>query len=301
MAADPVTAYQDQLTSRVRGKTLLDTAKTYLPAEDNVQRAITNGAQAAKAYLPSSIAGYLASSSDSELPPPRPPFASEGMGGSALTNLSTEAQAGSLDSASTVSAAQNPIDASLGNLSTTVHTGTAASLHPVAPSDPVAPTPPPAPFDTPPVPALPTPLTHDPAILAPKRNSKFIEGFPTPPTPAALTESPAPLSSAFSTDFVPAAVSSSEQSEGVPVPPNSKATTRDDDEVAPAAAQPHTPTPAPAAAALHAPPTPDGSDSDSAAEDAGTGTASSPSGKKKPKLVQRLKEKLHAGHSREHS
>ncbi|KAJ7352150.1 hypothetical protein DFH08DRAFT_956962 [Mycena albidolilacea] len=44
------------------------------------------------------------------------------------------------------------------------------------------------------------------------------------------------------------------------------------------------------------------SDSDSAAEDAETGTASSPSGKKKkPKLVQRLKKKLHVGHSRVHS
>ncbi|KAJ7352147.1 hypothetical protein DFH08DRAFT_647085, partial [Mycena albidolilacea] len=40
------------------GETLMDTAKTYLPAEDNVQRAITNAAQAAKAYLPSSVAGY---------------------------------------------------------------------------------------------------------------------------------------------------------------------------------------------------------------------------------------------------
>ncbi|KAJ7352159.1 hypothetical protein DFH08DRAFT_990318 [Mycena albidolilacea] len=142
------------------------------------------------------------------------------------------------------------------------------------------------------MPALPTPPTHDPAVPlpAPKRNSKFIECFPTSPASA-------PPSSAFSTDFVPSdAVVPKDQSEG--------STAFDDDAPATATSiSTSTSTPAAPAAPLQAPPTLD-SDSDSAPEDVGTGTASSPSGKKnlkKPKLVQRLKEKLHVGHSREHS
>jgi hypothetical protein len=44
------------------GETLLDTAKRYLPAQDDVQRAMTNAGQAAKGYLPQSVASYLRAS-----------------------------------------------------------------------------------------------------------------------------------------------------------------------------------------------------------------------------------------------
>ncbi|KAJ6565550.1 hypothetical protein DFH09DRAFT_919514 [Mycena vulgaris] len=43
--------------------TLLDTAKTYLPTPDDVQRAMTSVGQAAKSYLPQSVAAYLRASS----------------------------------------------------------------------------------------------------------------------------------------------------------------------------------------------------------------------------------------------
>jgi hypothetical protein len=45
--------------------TLLDTAKTYLPGSDDVQRAMTSVGQAAKTYLPQSVAAYLRASSRS--------------------------------------------------------------------------------------------------------------------------------------------------------------------------------------------------------------------------------------------
>ncbi|KAJ6459206.1 hypothetical protein DFH09DRAFT_876278, partial [Mycena vulgaris] len=41
------------------GETLMATAKTYLPAQDDVQRAMTNAGQTAKAYLPQGVAAYL--------------------------------------------------------------------------------------------------------------------------------------------------------------------------------------------------------------------------------------------------
>jgi hypothetical protein len=45
--------------------TLLDTAKTYLPGPDDVQHAMTSVGQAAKTYLPQSLAAYLRTSSRS--------------------------------------------------------------------------------------------------------------------------------------------------------------------------------------------------------------------------------------------
>ncbi|KAF7369623.1 hypothetical protein MVEN_00293100 [Mycena venus] len=83
-------------------------------------------------------AAYLASFDPDDLQPPRPPFATDDTGSvkSGLSNLSTEAQAGSLrhlgagDSSSTLGAgAQSDAE----NLSTIVHTGTPGSPHPVAP------------------------------------------------------------------------------------------------------------------------------------------------------------------------
>ncbi|KAJ6521013.1 hypothetical protein DFH09DRAFT_1373192 [Mycena vulgaris] len=60
------------------GETLVATAKSYLPAQDNVQHAMTSAGQTAKAYLPQGFAAYLPSASSepsSDLTPPRPPFA----------------------------------------------------------------------------------------------------------------------------------------------------------------------------------------------------------------------------------
>jgi len=124
---------EENASEQDNGDALLDTAKAYLPAQDEVQRAMTNAGQTAKAYLPESVAAYFPSS-ESELKPPRPPFVTDETG-SGLSNLSTEAQAGSLrpmaDSSSTLSLTRPGTESR--NLSTTVHTGTSASPHPVAP------------------------------------------------------------------------------------------------------------------------------------------------------------------------
>ncbi|KAJ7791529.1 hypothetical protein B0H13DRAFT_792423 [Mycena leptocephala] len=224
------------------GETLFDTAKRYLPAQDDVQRALTHAGQAAKGYLPQSVASYLpsSSSSDTELTPPRPPFATRTSDtGSALSNLSTQAQAGSLpplgDSQSTLSAAAdkyNDTDTVSTNLSTRVHTGRSASPHRVAP------------------------------LSRPTTPSRFVEDLSsvTPPAHASSLEN----------DFAaPAAV---DRSKGLPALPNSKAPTTDSD--------------------VHASPPPS-PDSDSA----GGGHANAHTHKsKKPKLVQRLKDKMHIGH-----
>ncbi|KAJ6528786.1 hypothetical protein DFH09DRAFT_878978, partial [Mycena vulgaris] len=42
---------------------ILHAANAYLPAEEDVQRALTNVGQAAKAYLPSQVAGYFGGAS----------------------------------------------------------------------------------------------------------------------------------------------------------------------------------------------------------------------------------------------
>ncbi|KAJ7748284.1 hypothetical protein DFH07DRAFT_962183 [Mycena maculata] len=68
-----------------------------------VQRAMTSTGQAAKAYLPQSVAAYLPSSTSTgtEMAPPHPGFATasnESTRARAFSNLSTEAQAGSLAS-----------------------------------------------------------------------------------------------------------------------------------------------------------------------------------------------------------
>ncbi|KAJ6540442.1 hypothetical protein B0H19DRAFT_1077848 [Mycena capillaripes] len=84
-------------------------------------------------------AAYLASfdSYSDKVRPPRPPFATDDIGSaqSGLSNLSTEAQAGSLrrlgagESSPTLGTTTQSTD----NLSTIVHTGTPGSPHPVAP------------------------------------------------------------------------------------------------------------------------------------------------------------------------
>ncbi|KAJ7464097.1 hypothetical protein FB451DRAFT_1179936 [Mycena latifolia] len=96
---------------------------------------------------------------DLDLAPPRPPFAAHSANRDSVnSNLSTEAQAGSigpprLDSESTLSAADTLDSVADSNLSTRVHTGGPASPHPVAP--------------------LPTPAP----------GSRFAEALVTPPLP----------------------------------------------------------------------------------------------------------------------
>ncbi|KAK7055695.1 hypothetical protein R3P38DRAFT_1366021 [Favolaschia claudopus] len=276
-------------------------AKTYFPGEDQVQKVITNAGQTVKAYLPESVSAFLSSSPtsssnpNSELSPPRPAFASEDTDSSNLTNISTKAEAGSLpplphDSASTLgqvepqlstpAAALPPLPPSdsysqpntntellstnteMDKLSTTVHTGAAGSPHPVAPLSPP---------DTP------------PAIAG--ESSRFVESMTTPP--AQMSASPAPLSSSNASASTPADSSSSSTAykEGIRAPHNTLNSQR-------AEASSHSPVAEEKVEKVtldagHAPPSPQSSD----------GVVSPTTGTKKPKLVQRLKEKLHVGHS----
>ncbi|KAJ6554622.1 hypothetical protein B0H19DRAFT_1071987 [Mycena capillaripes] len=55
MGPDIPGSWADQPPAASGGGTLLDTAKGYLPAQDDVQRAMTNVAQAAKGYLPKGV------------------------------------------------------------------------------------------------------------------------------------------------------------------------------------------------------------------------------------------------------
>ncbi|KAJ6523100.1 hypothetical protein DFH09DRAFT_1330168 [Mycena vulgaris] len=88
---------------RGAGETLMATAKAYLPAQDDVQRAMTSAPQAAKAYLLQGVAAYL------------------------------QAQAGSMGPPHLYSPSPSTPNTDLDNLSTLVHTGGPASLHPVTP------------------------------------------------------------------------------------------------------------------------------------------------------------------------
>ncbi|KAJ7369163.1 hypothetical protein DFH08DRAFT_1071669 [Mycena albidolilacea] len=136
-------SFSEELVPRRRnsGSTLLDTTngKTYLPTPDDVQHAVTSVGQAAKTYLPPSLAALgvvLESRNRPRSSPADVPVTDD----SALRTPSTEAQAGSLlpprvDSLSS-SAAASVSDADSGNLSTVVHTGGTASPHPVPPLSP---------------------------------------------------------------------------------------------------------------------------------------------------------------------
>ncbi|KAJ7612930.1 hypothetical protein DFH06DRAFT_147897 [Mycena polygramma] len=181
------------------GGGLVETAKGYLPAQDDLQRALTNAGQAAKEWMPSSVAAYFPSSEtlgEPDLAPPRPPFASENreQSASGLSDLSTQAQAGSLDSASTSTLPLPQSSAttdSTDNISTTVHTGGAGSPNPVAP------------------------------LGAP---SRFVEALPVTESPAAsATDSPAATGTPSFSDV--------SQSEGLPAPHNTLASDFSADDV----------------------------------------------------------------------
>ncbi|KAJ6557528.1 hypothetical protein B0H19DRAFT_1290529 [Mycena capillaripes] len=165
-----------------------------------------------------------------DLAPPHPPFltnanADSGTTGRGITNLSTEAQAGSFREPFSASASPPPVSASArsmfvaDNLSITVPTGHTDSLHPVAPLSP------------------PLPETNAPSSPP---ASKFVESFVTPtPTPNFESESEDALLSSGGT---------------------------------------YVSSPSPVIQA-----------EESSEEDGGEG--------KKPRLIQRLKEKIHVGHS----
>ncbi|KAF7340550.1 hypothetical protein MSAN_02126500 [Mycena sanguinolenta] len=259
-----------------------------LPPQDDVERAITTSAnQTGNSYL-------LSNTSDSEvLKPPRPPFAANDTQGSNLSNLSTQAQAGSLPRS------------------------LIPTLHLCPPSATSAP-------PSTPAPAVP-PRRETPPVL-----SKFVEGLTTPPP---HTDSPSPFHTPTSASPIPvparphehrehAPGESSEQSEGVPAPPNSLAT---DVSVSDGNAAPGGVGFAAGAPDVVAPPAPHGvllpvnesspqpkpdsdaprKSSDSATPDTNTDSGTdtddgradgSPRRKKKVPLVQRLKEKIHIGH-----
>ncbi|KAJ7133803.1 hypothetical protein C8R46DRAFT_1139818 [Mycena filopes] len=258
-------------------ETVLEKAKATVPEEDQVQRAITNAGQAAKGYLPPSVAAYLPSAestgSDLDLTPPRPPFAAD-----TLSNLSTEAQAGSMDSTSTLSGAS-----ARDNASTLVHTGAPGSPHPVAPLH------------------LPT--------LGRDSPSRFVEDLGTPP--AVASPEPISLASVSASEVAsPEPISSSEPSEGVPAPPNSAATTLDSeadigagspDVVAPPAPRgviaPHGSAALNSSALKDNVPSGDDGDADADGEVDGDAAGEPTEERKKPKLVQRLKEKMGVGHT----
>ncbi|KAJ6467077.1 hypothetical protein C8R47DRAFT_1078793 [Mycena vitilis] len=271
---------------------LVETAKSYLPGEDDVQRALTNAGQAAKGWLPTSVAAYLPSSEEPST------TTSEANTTSALNTL---AEAGSLDSAASHSTSP-----------TTLPTQDAmrTSAHPSR--------------------------SHSPPILPSLgvAESKFIEALPTPPISIPMRESPAPGASPSS--LLTGAI----EKTGAIAPTGSAAlnSSRVEDNFPADTPQafidatgtaPPLPTPGPPpppkdsnladSAQGAAPPVPtkdapsslasSASASQSSSDDSGSGDDNpadgTPGKKKKRKLFQRLKQKLHVGHghsdSHEHS
>ncbi|KAF8147037.1 hypothetical protein K438DRAFT_1868211 [Mycena galopus ATCC 62051] len=329
--------------------TLLDTAKTYLPTQDDVQHAMTSVGQTAKTYLPQSLAAYLPSASSSSLEtdpnraPLHPPFLADlpVTDDSALRTLSTEAQAGSLRSPH--------VDSSTFFASTSVSTPSAQNEVPQDPPTrtPLPAFPSPAVFDDAPTvtqtsindhksalapapvippPALPStsavrasgfplPRTSSPPSPRPgSADSKFVEGIPSPmpapaaaededaPPPAQSEASPAPLP--VNTPAVPGSVNGGIASRA----PQGKVEGEDAPlplDVLPAlewaAASENTEPAAPVPSTAHDDLGADedsgsgsGSGSDAGADGAAAGTKQR---RKKPKLLQRLKDKLHVGHA----
>lgn len=180
-----------------------------------------------------------------------------------------------MDSTSTLSAATSARD----NASTLVHTGAPGSPHPVAPLH------------------LPT--------LGRDSPSRFVEDLGTPP--AVASPEPISLASVSASEVAsPEPISSSEPSEGVPAPPNSAATTVDSeadigagspDVVAPPA--PHGVIAPHGSAALNSSALKDTVPSGDVDGDADGNVGRDGEGeeRKKPKLVQRLKEKMGVGHT----
>ncbi|KAF8147027.1 hypothetical protein K438DRAFT_2027882 [Mycena galopus ATCC 62051] len=336
--------------------TLLDTAKTYLPTQDDMQHAMTSVGQAAKTYLPQSVAAYLPSASsssletDPNLAPLRPPFLADlpVTDDSALRTLSTEAQAGSLfpphvDSSLTLSTPSardevpqdSPTRTPLPALPSPAvfddaptATQTSINDHKSA----FAPAPVPPPLALPSASAVrasgfPLPRASSPSSSRPgSADSKFVEGIPSPmPAPAAAEDASPPVPA--NTPAVPGSIhinpglGSANGGPDVIAPRAPQGRVEGEDAPLPldvlpalewATALENTGPPVPPktdSAERALPPTPFTAHDDlSADEDSGSGSGSgSDAGagaaagmkqrRKKPKLLQRLKDKLHVGHA----
>ncbi|KAJ7608960.1 hypothetical protein DFH06DRAFT_1148707 [Mycena polygramma] len=357
------------------GGGLVETAKSYLPGEEDVQRALTNAGQAAKGWLPTSVAAYFPSSEvvigtgratrggswvrvycsingdglrfAYGYPLTRPQSAGSrtrahgsGPGREPSTSTSdpsvasepnttsapsTLADAGSLDSTAsttTLSTQSRPTgDSDTDNTSTTVPTSGSDSPHPVPP------------------------------LALGVNESQFIEALPSPPISIPMSESPvlgsfntpdpsslattatgtiaqtgsAALNSSRPGDSFPSdtpqsfidPASSLQPTPGPPPPPPPKDLDTSDSTHLNQGGAPPVPTKDSNAPPMKdsVPSTPDShsqsSDSESEAEEDGNneddkeeGASGERGGKKKKKgkkgkLLQRLKEKLHVGHSHE--
>ncbi|KAJ6578524.1 hypothetical protein B0H19DRAFT_1123402 [Mycena capillaripes] len=312
--------------------TLLDTAKTYLPTEDDVQGAMTSVGQAAKTYLPQSVAAYLPSASSSSESPPVPQSSLSTPTRTPLPALPSPAV---FDDAPTA-----PAPTSIDN-----------HQSPFAPA-PVLP-----PFALPSASAvraggfaLPDTSSPSSAHESTQRpgsaDSKFVEGIPSPmPAPAAAEDSspmvasptPAPLNTPAvpgSTPINPGLGSANGVSSRAPQVPQGKnaplpldaphftvvdsgAAASENTDTAPPV-PPKTDSAPPAPPTVASPPLPPiptttttdvAHDNDSGAEgDSGSGSGSASDAgadaaagkkqrRKKPKLLQRLKDKMHVGHA----
>ncbi|KAF8151077.1 hypothetical protein K438DRAFT_1943560 [Mycena galopus ATCC 62051] len=335
--------------------TLLDTAKGYLPTQDDVQHAMTSVGQTAKTYLPQSLAAYLPSASSSSLEtdlnlaPLRPPFLADlpVTDDSALRTLSTEAQAGSLRSPH--------VDSSTSFASTSVSTPSAQNEVPqdsptrtplpAFPSPAVfddaptatqtsindhksafAPAPVPPPLALPSASAVrasgfPLPRASSPSSSRPgSADSKFVEGIPSPmPAPAAAEDASPPVPA--NTPAVPGSIhinpglSSANGGPDVVAPRAPQGRAEGEDAPLPldvfpalewaAASESTEPAPAPRVPSAAHDDDDLGADEDSGSG-AGSGSGSDAGAdaaagmkqrRKKPKLLQRLKDKLHVGHA----
>ncbi|KAJ7605695.1 hypothetical protein DFH06DRAFT_1384922 [Mycena polygramma] len=150
------------------GGGLVETAKSYLPGEDDgpfdiliaVFRPLTNAGQAAKGWLPTRVAAYFPSSEEPSTSTSDPSVASEANTTSALSTLAEADSLGSTASSTTTPSTQSqsrPTSDS-DDISTTVRTTGSDSPHPIAP------------------------------LALGASESRFIEALPSPPISIPMTE-----------------------------------------------------------------------------------------------------------------
>ncbi|KAJ7477467.1 hypothetical protein FB451DRAFT_1173017 [Mycena latifolia] len=337
----------------------IDTAKTYLP---DVQRAMTSAGQAAKTYLPQSVAAYLPSSSSVEADPGlAPPFSPADTDPNLERGVPTPPESpGAQLSSSSLSLSTPPVAQN--------------SLVSAPTRTPLPALPSPAVFDDAPIAPAPTSIDDHTSAFAPapllpplalpsasaarasgfalpgasspssahgstprpgSTESKFVEGIPSPmPAPAAAADSPplvqserpvaSPPPAPLSTPAVPGSTPINPGLGAANGAPGVVTTPRDgvaQGKVAPLPLDaPHFRAVDSGAASEIAPPVPPKTDApdlapppalptaahdDSGAdEDSGSGSdaadaaaAGKTQRKKKPKLLQRLKDKMHVGHA----
>ncbi|KAJ7602800.1 hypothetical protein DFH06DRAFT_1152561 [Mycena polygramma] len=273
------------------GGGLVETAKSYSPGEEDVQRALTNAGQAAKGWLPTSVAAYFPSSEESSTATSDPSVTSETSTTSALT-------------CDLVQGRKRPKKVKKGRkaTSTTVHTGGSDSPHPAAPlalgvnesrfiealpsppiSIPISESPAPGSFVATDSSSLPTGAIEKTDSMAQTgsaalNSSRPEDNFPSD-TPASFIANSSPLPTTG------------------PPPPPKDSHTSDSIHLSQGAAPPVPTKDAPS------PPASSASESESGSEDEDDKEDGASGGKKKRnkrKLLQRLKEKLHVGHGHSH-